>query len=60
MKENPDFDVINLQTQIFGNNICHRSRKIIQKHFPNFKLSKTVRLEFMKNICGEVLISEKL
>ena len=35
---------LNLQTQVFGNNIYHRTRKIIQKHFPNFKLSKTVRL----------------
>ena len=34
--------MINLQTQLFENNICHRTRKIIQKHLPTFKLSKTV------------------
>ena len=39
--------VINLQTQLFGNNICYRTRKIIQKHLPNFKVSKTVGLGFM-------------
>ena len=34
--------MINLQTQHFGNNICHWTQKIIQKHLLNFKLSKTV------------------
>ena len=27
--------MINLQTQLYGNNICHRTLKIIQKHLPN-------------------------
>ena len=39
--------MINLQTQLFGNNIYHRTVKIIQKHLPYFKLSKTVGLGFM-------------
>ena len=35
--------MVNLQTQLFGNNICHKTQKIIQKYLPNFNLSKTVR-----------------
>ena len=39
--------VINLRTHLFENNICHRTRKIIQKHLRNFTLSKTVQVGFM-------------
>ena len=39
--------MINLQTQLYGNNICHRALKIIQKHLPNFNPSKRVGLGFM-------------
>ena len=38
--------MINLQLQLYGNNICHRTLKIIQKHLPNFKPSKRVGLGF--------------
>ena len=52
--------MINLQTQLLGNNIFHRTQKITQKHLPHFKLSKTVGLGFDKtNTSGKVLIPEK-
>ena len=55
------YAVIILQTQLFGDNICQRTPKIIQKILPNFKSSKTVGLGFMaRQTCGEVLISEKI
>ena len=51
--------MINLQTQLFGNNIYHRTLKIIQKHLPNSKLSKTVWPGFMTRQTHTVLISKK-
>ena len=40
--------MINLQTLLFVNTICNRTRKVIQKQIPNFKLSKMVGPGFMK------------
>ena len=51
--------MINLETKLLGNIICHGTRKIIQKHLPNFKLSKTVGQSDLEHM-REVLISEKI